>query len=156
MKMFLKFLAFFICFLVLLPVLFYSTIAIVNNCIANNIEQKLVALDLPENTELTDSISIAEKLFGNGNGMQYFGAILVTSELSEEELKQHYSQFDEEVFVEIKEDNFVISEKYNYAFSNFYPDKNNYIIWRIEYNSDKAHETENFLYDLLDMDFRGK
>lgn len=156
MKMFLKLLAFFICFLILLPVLFYSTIAIVNNCIANNIEQQLIALDLPKDTELTDSISIAEKLFGNGNGMQYFGAILVTSELSEEELKEFYSQFDKDFFVEKKEDNFVISEKYNHTFSNFYPNKNNYMIWRIEYNSDKAKETENIWYDLLDFDFRGK
>lgn len=154
MKMFLKFLAFFISFLILIPIIFYSTIAIINNCIANNIELQLVALELPEKTELTDSVSIAEKIFGNGNGMQYFGAVLITSELSEEELKEYYSQFEEEIFVEKKEDNFVISEKYDHTFSNFYPEKNNYMIWRIDYNSDRVEKTGIFLNELLDWDFR--
>ena len=86
MKTVLKAITIFICVIVLIPVLFYATISIVNNCIANNIEQQLIALELPENTELSDSISIAAKIFGNGNGMQYFGAILVTSDLSEDEL----------------------------------------------------------------------
>ncbi|MBR4071260.1 MAG: hypothetical protein IKK26_01735 [Clostridia bacterium] len=151
MKMFLRFLTVFICCLVLIPVLFYSTISIANNCIANNIEDKLISLDLPKSTVLSDSVSIAEKIFGNGNGMQYFGAILITSDLSENELKEYYKQFGEDYFVEKKEDNFVISEKYDHTFSNFPADKNNYMVWCIEYNSH-----ENILYELLDMDFRGK
>ena len=89
-KTVLKAITIFICVIVLIPVLFYATISI---------EQQLIALELPENTELSDSISIAAKIFGNGNGMQYFGAILVTSDLSEDELKEYYAQFDEKYFV---------------------------------------------------------
>ena len=156
-KTVLKAITIFICVIVLIPVLFYATISIVNNCIANNIEQQLIALELPENTELSDSISIAAKIFGNGNGMQYFGAILVTSDLSEDELKEYYAQFDEKYFIEKKEDNFVINEQYDYVFTNFDNEsQSNYMIWCIKYNSEKLAETGNFLYEVLDLDIRGK
>ncbi len=78
--------------LVVLLLGFYPSIVIINNCIANKIEKNLVKYDLPENTVLVDSISIAGKLTGNGNGMQYMGSILVKSDLDEQELKEYYSQ----------------------------------------------------------------
>ena len=71
--------------LIALPIVSYFGIVVTNNSIANNIEKSLVEYKLPTNTELVDSISIAGKLTGNGNGMQYMGAILVESELNEEE-----------------------------------------------------------------------
>lgn len=40
-----------------------------------------------------NSTSQAGKLTGNGNGMQYFGAILIRSELSLEELDTYYSGY---------------------------------------------------------------
>ena len=49
-------------------------------------EKELCETPLPEKTELIESISRAGKLTGNGNGMQYFGAILIRSDLSLEEL----------------------------------------------------------------------
>ena len=42
---------------------------------------ELVHFRLPKNTELIESIYKAGKLVGNGNGMQYFGVILIKSEL---------------------------------------------------------------------------
>ncbi len=155
MKSVLKFFAILFCVIAFLPVLFYSTIAIINNCIANNIEKNLVAAGVPESTQIVDSISIAGKIFGNGNGMQYFGAMLVTSELTQEELEGYYKQINENYCVEKKEDNFVINQYLSYAFSSFVPDKDNYMIWCMDHNSEKLAQTENFLYELLDFDIRG-
>ena len=42
---------------------------------------------------MIESLSQAGKLTGNGNGMQYFGAILIRSELSLEELDAYYSDY---------------------------------------------------------------
>ena len=42
---------------------------------------------------MIESLSQAGKLTGNGNGMQYFGAILIRSELSLEEWDAYYSDY---------------------------------------------------------------
>lgn len=49
----------------------------------------------PENTEYIGSVCGAGKLIGCGNGMQYFGAILIKSELSREALEAYYSNYAE-------------------------------------------------------------
>ena len=69
------------------------SIPIANNYIAYKIEKVLCETPLPEETELIDSLSKAGKLIGNGNGMQYFGAILIKSDLSLEELDDYYSDY---------------------------------------------------------------
>lgn len=69
-------------------------------------EEALCEISLPEKTELIESLSQAGKLTGNGNGMQYFGAILIRSELSLEELDAYYSDYrsnEWEYLVEIQE-----------------------------------------------------
>lgn len=73
-------------------------IYILNDIIANNTKKELLKVKLPNNTEVVDSISIAGKLTGNGNGMQYLGAILVKTDLSEEELKEYYNQYKKDEF----------------------------------------------------------
>ena len=67
------------------------SISFINNNIAYKVEKELCETPLPEKTELIESISRAGKLTGNGNGMQYFGAILIQSELSLKELDDYYS-----------------------------------------------------------------
>ena len=62
------------------------SIPLINNHTAYKVEKELCETPLPEKTELIESISRAGKLTGNGNGMQYFGAILIRSDLSLEEL----------------------------------------------------------------------
>ena len=52
-------------------------------------------LSLPDKTEIVDALSSAGKLIGNGNGMQFFGAILIKSELTLEELNNFYSKYRE-------------------------------------------------------------
>ncbi|MDE5695845.1 MAG: hypothetical protein K2I96_00280 [Lachnospiraceae bacterium] len=68
---------------------------LVNDHVAEKTVKKLVDLPLPENTEYIESVCKAGKLIGCGNGMQYFGAILIQSELSYEELAAYYSNFAE-------------------------------------------------------------
>lgn len=74
-----------ICLIVLILAAFVS-VPVYNNYCAYNVEKMLCETPLPEQTELIEAISKAGKLTGNGNGMQYFGAILIKSELSLEEL----------------------------------------------------------------------
>ena len=66
------------------------SIQLINN---HKVEKALCEIPLPEETELIESLSQAGKLTGNGNGMQYFGAILIKSELSLEELDAYYSRY---------------------------------------------------------------
>lgn len=65
----------------------------VNDSVAKRTADGLADLPLPRDTELIESVHKAGKLTGNGNGMQYFGAILIKSELSLDELKRYYSGF---------------------------------------------------------------
>ena len=53
------------------------SIPLINNHTAYKVEKALCEIPPPEETELIESLSQAGKLTGNGNGMQYFGAILI-------------------------------------------------------------------------------
>lgn len=81
--------------LILIPILAQFGVQIANNCIAMEVEKEIKSLPLPERTNYIESISAADKLVGNGNGMQYFGAMLIKSELSLEELDTYYSVYRE-------------------------------------------------------------
>ena len=71
----------------------FVSVPVYNNYCAYNVEKLLCETPLPEQTELIEAISQTGKLTGNGNGMQYFGAILIRSELSLEELDAYYSDY---------------------------------------------------------------
>ena len=73
----------------------FLTAPMVNDRIAEQTADKLADLPLPGNTELIESVHESGKLVGNGNGLQYFGAILIKSDLSLEELKEYYSSYAE-------------------------------------------------------------
>ncbi len=70
---------------------FLASIPLVNNLLAKNVERQLTGIALPDNTQLVESVSKAGKLVGNGNGMQYFGAILLQSEETLDDLSYYYS-----------------------------------------------------------------
>lgn len=80
-------------FMLIMICLFIISIPVVNNLTAKGVENHLKKLPLPPETELAASVSRADKLTGNGNGMQYFGAILLRSELTLDELKAFYAQY---------------------------------------------------------------
>ena len=71
---------------------FLVSVPAVNNFSAKRVEKELKKIPLPDNTEMIESLSKAGKFAGNGNGMQYFGAILLKSEKSLDELSAYYSQ----------------------------------------------------------------
>jgi len=85
---------------VLLIIVFNVVIAVINNGIADSVRKDLIKTPLPENTQIISSASAAGKVVGNGNGMQYFGAVLVKSELPLEQLELYYSKYNYEVAVQ--------------------------------------------------------
>ncbi|MGO4376442.1 hypothetical protein AB4Z21_37950, partial [Paenibacillus sp. MCAF20] len=83
-----------IMFTIIVVALFLGVVSIpfMNNYVAYSVKKELTRVSLPDKTELVDSISSAGKLVGNGNGMQFFGAILIKSELALEELDHYFSK----------------------------------------------------------------
>lgn len=126
-------------------------IKIGNDIIAKKIEVGIKNTKLPDNTEIIDSISIAGKLVGNGNGMQYFGAILIKTELSEFELNQHYKQYkNKKLDYNIRKqtsDKIELIELGSYKFKKFEEDEKEkyYIIYSWGSNNN----------ELLNLDIRG-
>jgi|LSQX01.2.fsa_nt_gb hypothetical protein len=80
-------------FLILLMLLI--GIPVGNDLIASRVTKSLRNTPLPDNTEIIEYTSKAGKLDGNGNGMQYFGAQLLKSQLTLAELDNYYSQYRE-------------------------------------------------------------
>ena len=141
--------------LILLPILLYTGIVIANNCIADSIEKDLRAIELPENTRLVESVSIAGKMFGNGNGMQYIGVILVESDLSPEELEEYYMTHGKSVgeYISVRKQD---GQEWLgvHTFKHFDADGNYYAIDCMKANM--SHYIDSgFIWELLDMDLRG-
>lgn len=83
-----------IVFIVIILIFLISiSIIVSNDNISKKVEKELKSIPLPSNSKLMDSISISGKLTGNGNGMQYFGAILIKTQLNEEDLEKYYKEY---------------------------------------------------------------
>jgi hypothetical protein len=67
------------------------SIPIVNDVAASDVERRLLDLPVPEGAERIDSMAQAGRIVGNGNGMQYVGALLIRSGDSEAALQRFYS-----------------------------------------------------------------
>jgi len=81
-----------ICAAVLLsPIAAAVVISLQNDAAAAAVKDQLVAMDLPPESAFVASYARAGKLVGNGNGMQYLGAILIRSDLTTAELDAHYA-----------------------------------------------------------------
>lgn len=115
---------------------------IVNDHVAKKTAKELADLPLPNNTELLESVYKAGKLVGNGNGMQYFGAILIQSELTLNELKEFYlnnsnCKVKQQTTTEIG-----IIEHANLAFQTDINEDNYYIVYSWGTNSGIFHELD--------------
>ncbi|SDR78165.1 hypothetical protein SAMN05444162_0020 [Paenibacillaceae bacterium GAS479] len=64
----------------LAPVLTVVSIPFINNYIAYSVKKDVMSLPLPAKTKRGDAVSSAGKFVGKGNGMQFFGAILIKSD----------------------------------------------------------------------------
>ena len=140
---------------------FYIFICNYNTKIAKTLELTLLNCPLPEETELIDSANVAGKVFGNGNGMQWFGMILVKSDLNENELFEWYGDqlnLDENTELEVlKQDNPAMFKDVDtdklYIFDDFKEYEDYCFQVRIFKNSVSGLE-ESFLEKLLNLDFR--
>ena len=125
------------------------SLPLINNHTAYKVEKALCEIPLPEETELIESLSQAGKLTGNGNGMQYFGAILIQSELSLKELDDYYSDHrsnEWEYLVEIQEGQSIdVIDHETLNFGKEINDAGYYIVY--------SWESENSL--LKELDIRG-
>ena len=132
----------------------YSGIVLTNNYLAQRIEEELEAYQLPPKTSLVDSLNVAGKLVGNGNGMQYMGAILVESELSREELLAYYSgQFE---YIEVREQtsaDIAFENAGHFRFGGYVDGKSYYSV--ICWDDNRKEMVGNFVGGLLDLDIRG-
>ena len=83
-------------FIGLIIIVLIISIPISNDFVAKNVVKKIEDIPFPERTEYIESAYLAGKLVGNGNGMQYFGAILVKSEQPFEELLNYYESYNDD------------------------------------------------------------
>lgn len=91
-----KILAFVLAAIVVVIAGLYIFAPFFNNRVAEQVAEELQAIPLPEKTELVEAKFAAGKLVGNGNGMQYFGAVLMKSELSLATLEAYYAGYADE------------------------------------------------------------
>lgn len=126
-------------------------IIVCNNRIAKSVEKNLLKTPIPNNTEIIDSISVAGKLTGNGNGMQYFGAILLKTDLNENEIIAHYDKYKKNewsyLIKEQKKSEIDVIEHGDYKFKNISKNEENqyYIVYSWGEQKNKM---------LLEMDLR--
>ncbi len=80
--------------LFLLVICLYIISPIKNDSVAKDVVSEIRNTPLPDDTKYVDEYCEAGKLCGNGNGMQYFGAMLIQSDLSLDELKAYYDKID--------------------------------------------------------------
>lgn len=142
-------------FLVLLPFFLYISIIIINNIIAYKVGKELRTYTLPTQTVLVDSMSAAGKLIGSGNGMQYMGAILVTSDLSEKEILEHYKKAFEYIEVKKQDSPTIDTIRPNHCYFNKFDYESAHTYYSVIYWGSKSDYANDFLSKLLDFDLRG-
>ncbi|MDO4168248.1 MAG: hypothetical protein Q4D32_12660 [Eubacteriales bacterium] len=133
--------AFFVC---VAGILFLAPIR--NDSVSKKTADSLANLPLPEDTELIEKVYKTGKLVGNGNGTQYFEAILIKSSLSLEELKAYYSGFAEhewECAVENQEESRIsLVEHGNLTFQTEMEGDEYYIVYSWGSNQGIFHELD--------------
>lgn len=145
-----------IAFLIVI-ILFHVTIYVVNNHIAKTLERKLLSCQLPPNSILIDTASVAGKMMGNGNGMQWFGIILIKSDMSEDMLSEWYNSHvdieDTDMIYVFKQETPAVFEYGNHYFSNF-PNEDD--CYQIQLFRSSAVGAESSVWEsLLNSDLRG-
>lgn len=136
---------------VLLRLAFCVSIPVVNDLHAKKVADELSVLPLPENTRIAEKLSVADKLWGNGNGMQYMGALLIESALSLEELEAFYSEIGPEYCYVRKQDGkeITVTDHGKYGFKTDINSDDYYIVYALG-------KHDNFIIQLYsELDLRG-
>lgn len=131
--------------LILLYILLSIGISIANDINASGYQKDFCKLELPQDTSIVDNEYSIGHFDGNGNGTRYYLSMVIQSDLSLDELKEYYQNFDKHIKIQ----NFNDDTKNDYQFSynkiNEYPE-DYYLISIIE-------QPKNSL--LYELDLRG-
>ena len=144
--------------IILLIVISYMAIHLTNDHIAEKMRQQLVNCPLPEWTSLLDSRSIAGKMLGNGNGMQWFGIILLKSPLDEASLSDWFNDNmdvdkNAEYITILKQDSPYIFEFSDRQFAGYTSEDGCY---QVRFVKESSVGSEGSFWDaLLNCDLRG-
>ena len=134
----------------------YLCIVVANNQIARNVEKHLCAVPAPENTDIVSSISVAGKLWGCGNGMQYTGALLLKTSNDNKVIEDYYRatvSHDCDVYDCL--DNYVLPL---YKRFNINGGDDGFLILVLTLESERGNLPDNLSsieIELLNMDLRG-
>lgn len=120
----------------------FFVIPTVNDRKANAIVRKLTEHPLPPNTKIIEKYSAAGKLIGNGDGMDYFGAILIQSNAGFYAIQQNYA--DSGFSVERQAGRLIKQTDKNLNFKTEITDGNHYIVYKTEW-------AENPLFWVFDI-----
>ena len=148
-----------VCFCLIIALLVGGYMAIMrhNDGLADDVLRRLLEYPLPEGAALLDSVSVAARRDGNGNGMQYYGAILLGGDLDEAALLDHYAPLqDDNSFIEAAAQPGPVVEGYNLPveFALFPVGR---ACWRVSliYYSAPDLPVVSEWHALLDLDYRG-
>lgn len=144
-----------VCIVLLIPIATGVFVYFANNYVAKGVEKKLSEYQLPPDTVILDSLSIAKKLEGNGNGMQYTGVILVESKLSKDELTEYYEKSFVDIEVREQKDSRLTFTLGSYTFDGFDAEEGNNYFSVICRDYDRNAVFGDFWGSLLDIDLRG-
>jgi hypothetical protein len=119
--------------IILMILVFIIAIPIKNDLIAKKVADDLEKIPLPNNSCFIEKKSLAGKLCGNGNGMQYFGAVLIKSDLSMEDIQDYYysqSEDDLKYYIESQKDEIIrVIENQNASFESHIEGNDYYIVY---------------------------
>ena len=135
--------------LVLIVLCFELLLIIINNTIADRIRLELMRIPAPNSSSIIESISIAGKIQGCGNGIQYTGALLIASNSSLKQIKDHYSAYSRECEIIHLEH----SELARYFHNPTSLNTTCYIV-SITRDVESGGLQESIIYDILSSDFR--
>ncbi|MBQ7183396.1 MAG: hypothetical protein IJR97_05355 [Clostridia bacterium] len=127
-------------------------IYIANNRIAESIRLKLISFPCPDYITIEDSVSVAGKVFGNGNGMQYTGAMLIQSAENEKCIDMYYNSVNPECEVKQLQSSTIGNAFY---FKEITESKSYYVI-TLTFDIEGETIPDTLLYRILsDCDIRG-
>ena len=113
--------------------------------------------ELPPNSVLIDSSSVAGKMEGNGNGMQWFGIVLIKSQMTDDALRDWYKNQlvtgENEVISVLKQETSKVFEHGRWRFKNYSDEENCYQVRLARYS---IVGFENSIWEsILNTDLRG-
>ena len=132
----------------------YAGIVVSNNRIAEDLRKQVAGCMLPPGTELVDSAAVAGKMEGNGNGMQYYGAALIHSDLDEGPLRTWYeAQLPKEEYIWVTRRESELFDSSTRLFKDYEDDGHYWFVMLSRYNPIGKDAT--LLDGLRDIDIRG-